>query len=265
MKATLATLDGLSDAVKGEYVQKDGVFVLKVEGDLPGLVSSTQVEEANRKVAEFRDTNIGHKRKIEELEAKVKSFEGIDPAKYREAMEQLEKLKATPPSDDAAKRKAEIDAAVAPLKQTIQEMQDREKKSVEREKAQAAALAREGLKSQITEVGVKLGVAEHAIPDFVRRGLDRFQIEDGKPIAKDGDVTVYSKSRPAEPLSLVEWGEGLQKEAPHLFKASTGGGATGGSGGPGPTRTVGQTDLNAIKDNLSAIAKGQVTVETAQQ
>src|SRR6185436_8304747 len=100
-------------------------------------------------------------------------------------------------------------------------------------------LAKKGLESTLTQVGIKAGVDDRALPDFLRRGLDIFHFEDGKVVAKGADgAPVY---RGGEPMTPESWLAGLPTEAPHLFKPSKGGGANptpGGGGNNGAVRTI---------------------------
>jgi hypothetical protein len=59
LKFVVEDINTVAEPLRGEYEKKDdGKYHLKTEGDLPG------VNEANAKVAEFRDTNIALNKKV---------------------------------------------------------------------------------------------------------------------------------------------------------------------------------------------------------
>ena len=69
------------------------------------------------------------------------------------------------------------------------------------------------------------------------------------------------------PLTPEEWGAALVKEAPFLFRPSSGGGAPGGSGnGTGDEPGVlAYGDQSAINSNIERIAAGEVRVTAPQE
>ncbi len=88
--------------------------------------------------------------------------------------------------------------------------------------------------------------------DVLLRAKTVFQIKDGvaTPLDANGQV-VYGKDG-STPMSVVDWTNGLKKQAPHLFLGSTGAGAAG-SGAAGGQNTANMSSLqkiNAGLDNL---------------
>lgn len=247
MKAILESLDGLPEAVKSEYEQRaDGKFVLKLEGTHPTL------EEANRKVAEFRDNNIALVKDKAMLEGRLKGFDGVDPMEYATLKTRVadfeKKGGVKDPADIETRIRTAVEAAVKPINEKLTAAEQAREESNRR-------LAFRDLETALTEAGLKVGVDEKALPDFINRGLEIFDL-DGT--AKDGDTPLFSKDKPSEPLSMLEWATGLASEAPHLFKKSGGGGAGGGAGAGG--KKVVSSDPLVIGQNLEKIAKGEVVV-----
>ena len=117
------------------------------------------------------------------------------------------------------------------------------------------------LKSTLTAAGVKAGVDERALSDYVNRGAEIFKVVNGQVVARKGEAPIFSKAKPAELLTPDEFAVELQGEAPHLFKPSRGGGAGGSGGGGGPVvkKTI-SADPMEFGRNLEGIAKGEVTV-----
>jgi len=253
MKAVITALTEVPDALQGEYEAKDGKFILKVEGDYPPLV------ESNAKLAEFRDNNRALNTKKVELETQLKQFEGINPAEHQTLKTKLADFEkgGIKKTDDIAERiKEAVAASTKPLEEKLLAREASEKAAQE-------ALQRQGLENQLREVGMKVGVDDRAIRDYINRGLEVFKLIDGQPAPRRGENPIFSKQKPAEELSMEEWATDLQTEAPFLFKPSRGGGAgtTGnGSNFTGPKKVI-TADPAEFGRNLEAIAAGEVSVQ----
>lgn len=70
------------------------------------------------------------------------------------------------------------------------------------------------------------GVHLSAINDLITRASNRFIVEDGALIARNGEAIVYGADG-TTPQSVTEWIESLKQKSPHLFIAPKGGGAGG--------------------------------------
>jgi len=259
MKAILDTLSDIPEIQKTEYELRDGKYHLKIEGLPFGYVKSSDLSEANTKLAEFRDNNRALNSTKTELEAKLKTFEGIDPAKYQKdqkKIEDLEKKGIKDGGDVAEIVKNAVAAAVKPL-------EERETARAASEKAAVERADRELLRSTITAAGMKAGIDDRAVADYVNRGMGIFKIVDGEVVARKGDAPIFSKAKPAEILTVEEWAsEELPADAPHLYKPSRGGGAGGNTTGSGNVnKRVISADPLEFGRNLEGIAKGDVIVQ----
>jgi hypothetical protein len=154
------------------------------------------------------------------------------------------------------KTKAQVDAAVKPL-------QDRLNEITMRERAAQEQLARTTLENSLRDAASKAGVDERALPDFLNRGLQVFTLKDGQVVAMRGEQPVFSRRQPGEALSPEEWAQDLASDAPHLFRPSKGGGAPGGVGAP--RKKYISTDPLDFGSHLDQIAKGEVIVQGAPQ
>ena|SRR3990167_7123594 len=251
MKFVINTLEEVAEPLRGEYEARNGKFYLKTEGDFAPLV------ESNTKLVEFRDNNRSLNSIKLELETKLKTFEGIDPVEHGKLKTKISELEAkgVKGTDDVvAQIKTAVAAAVAPL-------EAREIARAASEKAAVERADRELLKSTLTAAGVKAGVDERALSDYVNRGAEIFKVVNGQVVARKGEAPIFSKAKPAELLTPDEFAVELQGEAPHLFKPSRGGGAGGSGGGGGPVvkKTI-SADPMEFGRNLEGIAKGEVTV-----
>lgn len=248
LKLVVDDVATLEEGLRSLYEEKDGKFYLIVEGDNPALV------EANKKVAEFRDTNIALNKKVEELDSRLKPLEGIDPAAYRKLKDQVdafERRGAKEPSDIDAR----IKAAVDPLQTQIVDFQTREKVAKEE-------IKRRDLQTSLRDVAAKSHVRESALEDFLSRGLRSFNLE-GQAVNSEGNP-VYSEDNPSEVLSQAEWAKGLVKKAPHLFEDSKGGGSPPAGSRTGGTQEISGLDPLEFGDHLDEIAKGKVIVKGQQ-
>lgn len=107
IKAVVETTDGLDDALKGLYVERDGKFVLDVEPvDGIALEDVTGLKTALGKERTTRET----------LEKQVIKFKDIDPDKAREALAKLDELAQIDPAKEADKiANTKFEAAKAQL------------------------------------------------------------------------------------------------------------------------------------------------------
>jgi hypothetical protein len=257
MQAVYENLDAVPEGLRAEYEEKDGKAVLKIEGDHPTVLAV--VADANKKVGDFRNTNIGLKQENEALKQKANAFAGFDPVKIKEDQDKLRALEAKGvkgTNDVAEIVKQAVNAAVTPLNEKFEASERARQEN-------AAKLATKTLESRITAAGVAAGVSETALPDFVSRGTRNFAVDGDTIVAKQPDGTpLYSKQRPGELLSVEEWATGLQAEAPHLFKPSTGADVVPGrpGGGVTPPGSVDANDMRGFSKNLKEIAAGKVKV-----
>lgn len=241
-------LDAVPEAMRTEYVEKDGKFHLDVTGmeDTSGLKSALDKERKAAKDAE---------KARKDLEAR---FAGIDPEKFRNLMDKLA-------GDEeaaliaAGKIEEVIGKRTEKLRGELQRQVDEAANKVKLADERANKFSQRVLDNHIRAAAVKTGLHSHAVEDALLRGRAMFVLnevgdavqlgEDGKPVfGKDGKT----------PYSPAEWLEGMKEQAPHWFPAGgAGSGAQGGSGGAGSAKTI----TRAAFDALSAAEKAK-TVKT---
>jgi hypothetical protein len=257
LKFAVDSLDELPETIRDQYRQDSGGrYVLDTEGEYPGL--SAAEKKAEQK---FRERNIAQAKELEALKTRLTSFEGIDPTEVtvmKNRMAELERLTGTTdPKAVSVLVQQQVAAAIAPYEQ-------KEAERSRREQEMSQKLARKNVESALRDAATRAGVEEVALPDFLSRGLGVFTFEDEQVIAKDRDgAPVFSKLRPGEAMSPEEWAFGLSETAPHLFRASGGGGAPGGTDGPTGQHGVKWVDgSNALEvgRNLEEIASGRMKV-----
>lgn len=254
MKFVISTLSEVAEPLRGEYEERGGKFYLKTEGDYEPLAT------VNTKLAEFRDNNRTLNARVTELTEAAKKLEGIDPVEYAKLKTKITELEATGAKDKdsvAELIKKAVTDAITPLKT------ENEARKASEATALAAA-AQSNLRGLLREAGVKAGVDERALPDYIRRGEEVFRNVDGKVVPRNGDAPIFSKKNVTEELSMEEWAVGLQADAPFLFKTSRGTGANPGGNGnggyQGERRTISSDPLEFGR-NLEDIAAGKVIVQ----
>lgn len=197
------------------YVERDGAFFLEAEG----LVERTRLDE-------FRTNNNTLKEQIKELTAR---YEGIDPDDVKTLLAEKAALE-----EQKLIKDGEVEKLVEKRTKGILDTMEKRLQSAEQAaSALSAQLLEKEIERNVVEAGTKLGLRSSAIPDIKARARNIFKIS-GSTIAAvetDGKTPVFGQDG-VSPLTFDEWVTRQVVEAPHLFEASAGGGATGhGSGG----------------------------------
>lgn len=208
LKFVVDSLEGVDQAHQALYAKNDqGKFVLDVEGAVPAA-----------RLNEFRDNNIELKRQLE-------AFKGIEPAKYKEALEKLSKIDQKALLD-AGQVDQVVNERVASMKQEYEtQIGTLSKQATEAQQRLAGLL----IDSAVKSAALAAGVAQTAVDDVVLRAKTFFQVQDGEVVAlNDKGHVIYGKDG-EKPMTIGEWVTNLKAQAPHLFAKMNGGGA-GGSG-----------------------------------
>ncbi len=250
LKMVVDTLEGLPEGVASLYEEKDGKYHLPVEGAVP-----------KTKLDEFRNTNINVTKELTAL----KSLFGddVDPKAV------LEEYKALKEEKESAGHKklleeGQVDEVVAQKTEKMRKDYESKigagsKRIAELENELASTknkLAEILIDSNVTQAVNGLGDAvPGAIKDILSRAREVWHLEDNQPVPRKGDQLLYGKDGQTL-LTIEEWVEDLMKEAPHLFKSSSGAGSQG-SGGSGPGR--GNIDYSKIPaaDRLKVLRRNQ--------
>ncbi len=105
LSAILKSIDDLSDDVKKHYTEKDGKFYLDV-----GAVDGYTLENTEG----LRSALSKERESVSKLEKDLKAFDGFDVTKTRDALKELEELKASNPDEKIQKL---VDAKIAEVKE----------------------------------------------------------------------------------------------------------------------------------------------------
>lgn len=260
VKIVVDTLEDVPEHLRGEYQEHEGRFVLRTEGELPEVVG------LRTKVNEFRANNTKYLKERDDALAKLKPYEGVDLSEITQLKQRVSEFEkntgAVDPKNVSTLIAQQVEQHVGPLKAEL--ARERELRET-RERS----LARKNVESALRDAAVKAGVEDVALPDFLSRGLGVFDFVEDRVVAKNADGSpVFSRQTAGAELSPEEWAFGLAETAPHLFRASNGGGAPGGSGGNGGAsdrggqRWVDGSNVLEMGRNLEDIAAGRVKVAT---
>lgn len=264
MKAVLDSLDATPEALKSEYELRGDKYHLKIEGAIPGFAKSDDLVAANRKIVEFRDTNIALLKEVEPLREMKLKLGDLDPD---EAVGAVKKVKALGQKgikdieDFDTKVRSTVEDLVKPLREQL--AASAAETTAERRRADEFLLH-----TQIVDKFVKLGGKPKAADFVVGLSTDTFEVKDKKVVAKTGK---FSTEKPGEPLDIDEWLTNVTKEHDYVLEPSKGGNAdrtanTGPRAAGAKPLKAGQTVLkNPTPQQLgefsSDIVSGKVRVE----
>lgn len=266
MKATVSSLNDVPESLRGEYEERDGKLVLKLEGEPNGFVPASQLAEANGKVVQFRNSYTGLLKEIatiagvteatdlSPIKAKLATFDGINPVEYKELKAKAEEFgkKGLKNADDIKVQiTAAIEAAMTPVRQELE--------SEKTARAEAQNRANEALLRQtIGDRYIKAGGKPSALDFMVAESKQDFHVVGNEVKAKD---TKFSTVNPGKPLEVDEWLTQATKKYDFAFATSKGGGADPKPGDPkaGVKQLVNPTpqELGRYSDE---IAKGELQI-----
>lgn len=243
------------------YVERDGAFVLDIEG---------AVDKA--KLDEFRTTNVALLKERDELKQR---FEGIDPDEFKRLKEAHQKAEEDrllkrnspphpsplPDAEREADRERERQAERERIEKVIEGRVKNFRGDLEKQINQLTT-ERDALNTRLAAIQIdqgvitsatKRGLRSTAMADITSRARTVFRLVNGVPTAfePDGKQVRYGRDG-LTPLSIEEWVDGQVAEAPHLFEANSGGGANNqnGAGGAG-LRGVGKNPFRKETWNLT--------------
>jgi len=228
----------------------DGKTYAEVEGDKPvyetddGKAVAFDAPGTRDTIARLNGEAKGHREAKEAAEAKLKAFEGLDPAAAKDALSKLSNIDAKKLIDagEVEKVKAEISKAFE------------EKLTAAEQKT--AAMERElygerigGAFARSKFVGEKMAIPS----DLVQaRFGQNFKLEEGKVVAYDQSGNkIYSKAKPGELADFDEAVEFLVDAYPHkdhILKGSgqSGGGSKGGNGQASGAKTIARSQFEGM-------------------
>jgi len=219
--------------IKGEGGKADStLWVLEVDG-------AVDVD----RLTEFRNNN---KELFNENKALKEKYEGIDPEEYRDLKSKADDLR-----DAKLIKSGDLEKAVENRTKAMREAHAKELLKAQEESGKLTArLTEVEINQAAIAEATKKGLRPTAVQDIMARARSVFKLHEGKVVAfeQDGKTVKYGKDG-ITPFTISDWIETQVSEAPHLFEASSGGGA-GGSGNRNGT-TTGPNPWKADSYNLT--------------
>lgn len=221
------TKEAIPEGLREFAVEADGgKFTVKVAPDA--------------KLVEFREKNITLSQTLETLTptlARVKEIAGEDLDAFATQLGELKTI-AQRVTDGELKTTDDIEKAVAERVKALKDGYEQNQKA-ERGERTKAERERDELSGQLSQTNVRhaitsaviapnSGVRPEALGDVLERAYKLFKWENGKPIPKVGEATVFGADG-AEPMTPSEWIVKLRDEAPYFFAGNGGAGANGGT------------------------------------
>lgn len=242
LKPVVTALTDVPEAHRPLYEQRDGKYVLALEGDPAGYVKATDLADANGKLIEFRDNNVKLLKalgadSVDGALARAAVVAGIDPAKLAALKDldpeaakaalarvaELEKKGVKTGEDVAVQIKAAIDSAMAPVRE---ELANEKKARTEAQSRADEALLRETVGSKYLKAGGKPEAVDFIVAEFKKD----FRVVNNAVVALDGRL---SPENGVKPLTDQEWLAGATKKFGFAFEPSKGGGANPAGAGNG--------------------------------
>jgi hypothetical protein len=257
--------------MKLKVTEIDGKTYAEVQDGHPVYVHTDGKEipfdaaQAMGKIKDLGSEAKTHREAKEAAEGKLKAFDGLDPAKAKDAIEKLGLIDQKK-LIEAGDRDAAIEAALKPIKDEL-----------EAEKAKNGDLSNT-LNSEM--IGGRFSRSKFlqdkvAIPaDLVQASFGKhFKIEDGKVVAHDAAGNkIFSRTKHGEPADFDEAIEMLVEAYPHkdsILKGTgnTGSGANpgGGGGGQGGGKTISRDQFSKLApaDQMAKVKEGFSVTDAA--
>lgn len=236
LKFQYKDLDSIPEGLEEYYTeQDDGTYQLKVEGAVD-----------KKRLDEFRDNNKKLMSDLEQtkdrysslehqysaLDSEVKEkYSGIDLEAYNEMLAKQKALKEKK-LIEAGKHEELLKMREDELRNEFSSIMSKQNEALSSTEAayQSKLQGLEGklskllIDNQLTALAAQYGVLPTAIDDVLARGKGSWRIEEGQPVAYDGQGNRMYSSDGTTPLDMNTWMESLSTNAPHLFEASSGSG-----------------------------------------
>jgi len=199
------------------YAEREGAWVLDV---VDGAVERARLDE-------MRDTNIGLKKQLADLQTR---FSGIDPDSVRKLEEEKRRLE-----EERQLKAGEIDKVLETRLKSVKADLDRQVSALSAERAALSAqLTAVQIDQAVNASAAKKGLRPTASPDLLSRARSVFRLVDGVARVVETDGVTVVPGPGGQPMTIDEWVAVQVNDAPHLFGGNAGGGASGnGSGGAG--------------------------------
>lgn len=224
---TLEKLDGLEDSVKGLYVERDGKFMLDVDGleDTAGLKSALEAERKARR----------------EFEKKYGALKDVDPEEYTRLKREAEEREA---------KKLEEKGEFEKIRAKWQQERDTEKADFDRRLQEKDALLKKYvLDNQVRNCALRSGVIPEDIDDVMVITGRYFKL------AEDGSIQVLDDSGEITPKTIDDFFARDFKAKRPKFYSTSGASGSGASGAAGTGSGGAKTPMQQLQEQHAAASK----------
>ena len=265
MKPWYATKEEIPAGLESFYKEKDGKWVLEVEG----MVPQTELQSANERLTEFRSNNITLSQQLKEFEGK-KFLSQEEQEEFDELKAKAEEIK-----DKDLIDAGKIDELVNTRTERLRTDYDNQIKGLQKQVSDSTALAT-NYQSRLAgvlveaEVGKVMSSAglqpvQGALSVVVSRARSVWKVNDkGDLVALDSNDNPVYGTDPTVPLTMAEWAASTAKDAPYLFMENSGTGGEGerkgGDRGSDGIIRIKRSDEMAKSKHLEDIASGKAVV-----
>ena len=190
-------------------------------------------------------------RKIAELEARLKAFEGINPDTARRAIAQAEAM-----ADEELIAAGQAHKAIEANIDRVRADHSREIEAMSTALLDTETeLAQTKISDQIKTTAINAGVLDTAVVDVLNRAQGVWRLDDDRnTVARDATGELMFSG--GKPLTIPAWVEGMKADSGFLFRGHDQANDTGGRDAHG-RRVIDTSQPNAIGRNLEAFAKGK--------
>lgn len=192
-------INAINEAHRDFYEQKDGKFVLKVNGVVP-----------KAKLDEFRQENITLKQKLEELDGMDLVADAKSGKKVKETIEELAQKRVQTMKSTFETEKAELSTKLTKKQQKLENLL---------------------ISDTVKAAAISAGVQETALEDIIARVKSKFRVDEEDNVVPVDDIG----DNEGKPYTIRTYITDLKTKAPHLFKQSQGTGVFGKTRGSSPS------------------------------
>lgn len=257
LKAVLDSLDDVPEALHELYQDKDGVFVLAVDGvdDHPAVKN---LKSAHDRTKKDRDAI---RKDRDEAKAALEAFGDL-------TADELEDLRTRAEAGGKAPIKEEIDAMVEKRYGVDRQKLEKQLEALSGERDDfkgkfeqaTGALGQERIFNKVKDAAAQAGIRSKALPLVENMARDVWKLdEDGNPVAYNGEEPMMGSTGP---VSMADWMDSLKDEHDYLFEQNRGGGAGGSDGEHRPGNGVKRITREQYQSGqfMTEVASGEAVV-----
>ena len=207
IKTQYDTQADIPEGLSSLYSQNDsGVFALN---PIEGMVNKSQLDDANKKVDEFRQNNT----------ALNKKFEGVDVDEWKTLQDDKRKM-----ADKELIEAGEVDELInRRVNEVVSKMNLTIEDLTTTNSNLTGSISAMTIDAQLRKLATDSGIRADAVEDVVALGRTNFKISNEGKV----ETTVSELSSTGELMTIDSWVTGLKTEKPYYYPTGTGSNASG--------------------------------------